>query len=83
MVTKYAQIKINGDRDRFPDGGQIVGNRIYNTSPRRTDNPVTTIDLVGASDWTIRGNLIADNLLGRPPAFGPGVGVVERNLVVK
>ncbi len=35
-------------------------NRIYNTAARRTENPVTPIDLVAASDWTIRGNLVAD-----------------------
>jgi hypothetical protein len=55
-----AQIKINGDRSRFPDGGRISGNRIYNRTPRRTANPVTPIDLVAASRWTIDGNLIAD-----------------------
>ncbi len=55
-----AHIKINGDRGRYPDGGQVAQNRIFNTAPRRTENPVTPIDLVAASDWTIRGNLVAD-----------------------
>jgi parallel beta-helix repeat protein len=55
-----AHIKINGDKVRYPDSGHIAHNRIFNTEPRRTDNPVTLIDLVAASDWTIRGNLVAD-----------------------
>jgi nitrous oxidase accessory protein NosD len=55
-----AHIKINGERGRYPDGGLVADNRIYNTTARRTENPVTPIDLVAASDWTIRGNLVAD-----------------------
>ncbi|MCK7497152.1 MAG: hypothetical protein MZW92_44660 [Comamonadaceae bacterium] len=55
-----AHLKINGHGGRFPDHGQVIGNRLVNSHARRTDNPVTPIDLVAASDWHIEGNLIAD-----------------------
>jgi hypothetical protein len=60
MSDFNAQIKING-RDRlFPDQGRIANNTLANSSPRRTEAPVTPIDLVAASNWSIEGNLIAD-----------------------
>ncbi|WP_280153998.1 right-handed parallel beta-helix repeat-containing protein [Piscinibacter sp. XHJ-5] len=55
-----AHIKVNGEGGRFPDDGLVEGNTLANGSVRRTDNPVTPIDLVAASRWTIRRNLIAD-----------------------
>ncbi len=55
-----AHFKINGSAGRFPDHGIIDGNTLTNGAPRHTANPVTPIDLVAASDWTIRRNLIAD-----------------------
>ncbi|MCU0938924.1 MAG: right-handed parallel beta-helix repeat-containing protein, partial [Burkholderiaceae bacterium] len=55
-----AHLKINGHGGRFPDHGQVIGNRLVNSHARRTDSPVTLIDLVAASDWHIEGNLIAD-----------------------
>jgi hypothetical protein len=55
-----AHIKINGEGGRFPDRGVIAHNRLFNTKARLTDAPVTLIDLVAASDWTIESNLIAD-----------------------
>lgn len=60
-ITDFnAHLKINGHGGRFPDSGTIDGNRLTNSAPRRTSLPVTPIDLVGASGWTIRHNLIAD-----------------------
>lgn len=56
----HAHIKINGAGGRFPDGGRIAFNTLVNGAPRRTDAPVTPIDIVAASGWTIEGNLIAD-----------------------
>jgi nitrous oxidase accessory protein NosD len=55
-----AHLKINGHGGRFPDHGIVRGNQLVNTRARRTDAPVTPIDLVAASGWRIEHNLIAD-----------------------
>ena len=55
-----AQIKINGEGGHFPDSGSIIDNTLTQTAVRRTALPVTPIDLVAASHWTIEGNLITD-----------------------
>jgi len=55
-----AHFKINGQQGRFPDHGLIEANTLSNTHARRTAKPVTPIDLVGASDWTVRANIIRD-----------------------
>jgi hypothetical protein len=55
-----AQIKINGEDGRYPDHGRIERTTLIDTDARRTHAPVTPIDLVGANDWLIRDNLIAD-----------------------
>jgi hypothetical protein len=55
-----AHFKINGERGAFPDHGLIESNTLGNAAPRKTSRPVTPIDLVAASDWTIRANLIHD-----------------------
>jgi parallel beta-helix repeat protein len=88
-----AHLKINGEGGSFPDRGVIEGNTFTNTAPRGTENPVTPIDLVAASNWHIRTNIIADFVRtdqGRSTkatygAFVKGAGegnVIERNLVV-
>jgi parallel beta-helix repeat protein len=85
-----AQIKINGEGGRFPDRGVIEGNTIVDTAPRATTNPVTPIDLVAASDWRIRKNVIADFVRGGEGqatygGFVKGGGahnVFERNAVI-
>jgi hypothetical protein len=87
-------IKVNGlntGRGRqFPDAGLVQNNAIFNTSVRQTDNPVTPIDIVGASGWVVRGNLIADFAKGGGDqtsyaAFmkaNSADGLFERNLVI-
>lgn len=55
-----AHFKINGEGGAFPDHGLIEANTLSNAAPRQTAHPVTPIDLVAASDWTIRANLIRD-----------------------
>jgi hypothetical protein len=55
-----AHFKINGQDGRFPDHGLIEGNTITNGAPRATAKPVTPIDVVAASDWIVRRNLITD-----------------------
>jgi parallel beta-helix repeat protein len=85
-----AHLKINGEGGYFPDRGVVEGNTFTDTMPRATENPVTPIDLVAASDWHIRGNIIADFVRADDTkatygAFVKGAGegnVMERNLVV-
>jgi parallel beta-helix repeat protein len=88
-----AHFKINGigiaGTRVFPDHGLIESNTLSNSAPRRTRNPVTPIDLVGASDWTVRGNLITDFIKAGGDrvsygAFAKGGGartIFERNVV--
>ena len=89
-VTDFnAAFKINGEGGRYPDHGLVEANTIANTRPRRTANPVTPIDLVGASGWTVRANLISDFVKAEGDrisygAFAKGAGsqnVFERNIV--
>jgi hypothetical protein len=84
-----AHFKINGDKGAFPDDGLIEGNTLGNTHARMTAHPVTPIDLVAASGWTIRANLISDFVKAGGDrisygAFAKGAGrnnVFERNVV--
>ena len=55
-----AHFKINGDRSGFPDDGLIANNSLSNGTVRKTTKPVTPIDLVAASGWVVRANLITD-----------------------
>lgn len=89
MVDFNAHIKINGEGGQFPDHGLIESNTLTNTRARVTANPVTPIDLVAASHWTIRRNLISDFVKVEGDgvsygAFAKGGGesnVFEQNLV--
>lgn len=61
VITDFnAHFKINALNRNFPDHGTIEGNTLSNSSVRHTANPVTPVDLVAASHWTVRRNLIAD-----------------------
>ena len=85
-----AHFKINGQKGAFPDAGLIEANTLFNTTARRTARPVTPIDLVGASDWTVRANVIRDFVKGSGDrisygAFAKGGAartVFERNVVL-
>lgn len=55
-----AHFKINAENGRFPDAGLIESNTLAESAPRATAGPVTPVDLVAASDWVIRRNLITD-----------------------
>jgi hypothetical protein len=90
VITDFnAHFKINGSGGRFPDHGRIDGNTLSNLSARKTANPVTLIDLVAASDWIIRRNLISDFIKQEGDgisfgAFAKGSGshnVFEQNIV--
>jgi nitrous oxidase accessory protein NosD len=90
IVDFNAQFKINGSGGAWPDSGLIEDNVIRNSTVRDTANPVTSIDLVAASHWRIRGNRISDFAKGQSDrisygAFAKGAGVdnrFERNVVV-
>ena len=87
-----AHIKSNGAGDprAWPDDVLVEGNELYDTRPRRTGNPVTTIDVVGGDRWVIRANYIHDRQKDGGDTIsyaaflkgnGEG-GLIERNLVV-
>ena len=84
-----AHFKINGSNGRFPDRGRIENNSLSNSTVRDTGNPVVPIDLVAASGWTIRRNLISDFVKGGGNqvsygAFAKGAGsanIFEQNIV--
>jgi parallel beta-helix repeat protein len=90
LIDFNAHIKVNGQDRHFPDDGWFEGNTIANTAVRQTDNPVTPFDLVAASRWTVRGNLISDFVKAKGDrisygAFAKGSGAdnrFERNIVL-
>jgi hypothetical protein len=85
-----AHFKINGENREYPDNGLIDGNTLSNSHPRHTANPVTPIDLVTASGWLVRRNLISDFIKGEGDrvsygGFFKGAGtnnVFEQNTVL-
>ncbi len=76
-----AHLKINGVRGQFPDGGQLLDSVLSNGHARDTANPVTPVDMVGANDWRIEGNLIADfiKLSGDRTSYGAFAKGAGRN----
>lgn len=90
-ITDFnAHFKVNGVNGHYPDHGLIEANTISNTSARKTSNPVTLIDIVGASDWHIRRNLISDFVKDGGDgisygAFAKGAGsnnIFEQNMIL-
>jgi hypothetical protein len=59
VLNFNATVKVNGNNGLFPDNGLIEHNAFVNDRPRDTDNPVTMLDIVAASRWRVRSNLIA------------------------
>ena len=90
IVDFNSHFKINKLRGMLPDHGSIIGNTITNTSPRKTASAVTLVDLVAASHWTIRGNVITDFVKAGGDrisygGFAKGAGahnVFEQNIVI-
>ncbi|OWW20393.1 right-handed parallel beta-helix repeat-containing protein [Noviherbaspirillum denitrificans] len=90
IVDFNSHFKINGVDDKMPDEGIIESNTLTNTSIRQTENPVTPIDLVAASRWIIRHNMISDFIKGQSNrtsfgAFAKGAGSdnrFEQNVVI-
>lgn len=85
-----AHFKINGLKGEMPDFGTIEHNTLSNTTVRRTGRPVTPIDLVAASGWTIHHNLIRDFVKGKGDQISYGAFVkgggsnnrLEQNVVL-
>ncbi len=85
-----AAIKVNGLGKVFPDNGVVEGNTIFNTSIRKTVNPVTPIDLMHANNWRVSNNFIFDFLKGSGNKISYGAffkggssnGEFSRNLVI-
>ncbi|MGH8854537.1 MAG: right-handed parallel beta-helix repeat-containing protein [Telluria sp.] len=90
IVDFDAHFKINGEDGRYPDHGLLESNTLRNNSVRATGKPVTLIDLVAASHWVIRRNLISDFIKGSSDrisygAFVKGAGshnLMEQNVVL-
>lgn len=83
IVDFNAHFKINAENRAFPDFGLIEGNTLTNSSVRQTANPVTPIDLVAASHWQMRRNLITDFIKAQGDqisygAFAKGGGADNR-----
>lgn len=90
IVDYNAHIKINGEEGRHPDHGLLESNTLRNNSIRNTYKPVTPIDIVTASYWVIRHNLISDFIKGDGDrvsygAFAKGAGshnLMEQNVIL-
>ena len=90
MQDFNAMIKVNGIGNSFPDHGLVIQNTIFNTSSRKTKNPVTPIDLMHANNWRVASNFIFDiqKSAGDEVSYaaffkgGSSNGVFEQNLVI-
>lgn len=90
IVDFDAHFKINAEKGRYPDHGLLESNTLRNDSVRVTTKPVTPIDLVTASGWVIRRNLVSDFIKGDGDrisygAFAKGGGgsnLFEQNVVI-
>lgn len=90
MVDFNAHVKVNGENGRYPDHGLLESNTLRNNSIRMTASAVTLVDVVAASHWVIRRNLISDFIKGASDgvsygAFVKGAGsdnLLEQNVVL-
>ncbi|WP_404379882.1 hypothetical protein [Caenispirillum salinarum] len=90
MVDFNSPLKVNGLRGAYPDAGLVEFSTFAATDRRRTDSPVSFVDIVGASDWTVRHSLIADMAKGGGDRIsyagfmkgGGARGVFDANLVI-
>ncbi len=91
MVDFNAHVKVNGERGLWPDRGLLQFNTLTNLSPRRVDRrPITPVDLVGASAWVLRDNLVSNFVSTdfQSPSYGMFMkgggenGLIEHNLLI-
>ena len=90
-VTDFnTPFKIGGNGSATPDNGVIEHNTLSNSSARDTVGAVSAVDLVAASNWNIRANLVSDFAKDKGDrasfgvqARGGGKGNrIERNVVI-
>ncbi|WP_019028729.1 hypothetical protein [Colwellia piezophila] len=90
MQDFNAMIKVNGIGKHYPDYGKVTENTFFNTTARKTINPVTPFDLMHANYWQVSNNFFFDiqksagNKVSYAAFFKGGSehGVFERNLVM-
>jgi hypothetical protein len=90
LIDFNAHFKINAENGAAPDDGLLEGNVLTNEAVRNTSHPVSPVDLVAASNWVVRGNVITDFIKGDGNqvsygGFFKGAGEnsrFEQNLVV-
>ena len=90
IVDFDAHFKVNAEKGRYPDHGEIISNTLRNDSVRKSTRPVTPIDLVTVNHWVIRQNLITDFIKAGGDrisygAFAKGGGadnLFEQNIVI-
>ncbi|OON59487.1 hypothetical protein B0920_24240 [Massilia sp. KIM] len=90
MVDFNAHVKVNAEGGRPPDHGLLLSNTLRNESVRATASAVTPVDLVAASHWVIRHNLVSDFIKGGGDRIsygmfakgGGGHNLMEQNVVL-
>ncbi|GAB3516711.1 polysaccharide lyase domain-containing protein [Photobacterium alginatilyticum] len=90
FIDFNAAIKVNRDKDAFPDHGIIRHNHFFFTAPRDVAKPVTPINVDHGNNWLISRNIIRDfiKLGGNQVSYGAFIkggsvkGAIENNLVI-
>jgi hypothetical protein len=90
MHNFHAAIKGNFEGGKDPSDIVVERNVIFNDAARKTDEPVTPVDVVHGQRWVLRDNFIADfaKAGGDETSYGAFLkggsadGIFERNLVI-
>lgn len=90
FIDFNAAIKVNRDKNAFPDHGVVQNNHFYFTSIRDVTKPVTPINVDHGNNWLISRNIIRDfvKLGGNKISYGAFIkggaikGTIENNLVI-
>ena len=91
IVDFNAQLKVNADGpSAIPHRGLVENNELYDTRGRKTDSPVTKLNIDTGDDWIVRENVIRDFFKDGGNGISYGVflksggrrGILERNLVL-
>jgi parallel beta-helix repeat protein len=91
LVDFNAQLKVNATGPTaIPHRGLVERNEIYDTHGRKTDSPVTKLNIDTGDDWIVRDNVVRDFFKDGGNGISYGVflksgghrGLLERNLVL-